>query len=92
MATNESEDATARVFNVLFWSAFIFSICQGLYEAVINPLIAQLYPDNKTHYLNILHAGWPAGMIVGGLFALDSLEKTGLSNCHGSGPWQVSLL
>ncbi len=61
--------ATRNVFQVLFWSAFIFSICQGLYEAVINPLIAELYPENKTHYLNILHAGWPAGMIVGGLFA-----------------------
>lgn len=61
--------ATANVFSLLFWSAFLFSICQGLYEAVINPMIAQLYDEDKTHYLNILHAGWPAGMIIGGLFA-----------------------
>ncbi|MEP3481394.1 MAG: MFS transporter [Fuerstiella sp.] len=58
-----------NAFTILFWSAFAFSICQGLYEAVINPMIAQLYPEKQTHYLNILHAGWPAGMIIGGLFA-----------------------
>ena len=44
-----------NAFTILYWSVFLFSIAQGLYEAVINPLIAQLYPDNKTHYLNILH-------------------------------------
>ena len=62
--------ATAAAFNILFWSTFLFSIAQGLYEAVINPMIAQLYPDNQTHYLNILHAGWPGGMIIGGLIAV----------------------
>ncbi len=66
---SDPESATVRVFNLLWLSAFLFSICQGIYEAVINPLIAQLYPEDKTHYLNILHAGWPAGMILGGLFA-----------------------
>jgi hypothetical protein len=50
--------ATANVVQLLYWSTFIYSICQGLYEAVINPMIAQLYPDNQTHYLNILHAGY----------------------------------
>lgn len=59
----------SNAFTMLYWSVFLFSIAQGLYEAVINPLIAQIYPENKTHYLNILHAGWPAGMIIGGLLA-----------------------
>ncbi|MEO1618486.1 MAG: MFS transporter, partial [Planctomycetota bacterium] len=61
--------ATEKVVWLLWISTVLFSVCQGLYEAVINPLVADLYPDNKTHYLNILHAGWPAGMILGGLFA-----------------------
>jgi MFS family permease len=39
----------------------------GLVEAVINPLIATLYPDEKTHKLNVLHAWWPGGLIIGGL-------------------------
>lgn len=85
---SDPENATANVFNVLFWSAFVFSICQGLYEAVINPLIAQIYPENKTHYLNILHAGWPAGMIVGGLFAAGFIGE----NCWFTElPWQYAL-
>ena len=64
-----------QAFTILYWSVFLFSIAQGLYEAVINPLIAQLYPDNKTHYLNILHAGWPGGMIIGGLIAACFVGK-----------------
>lgn len=80
--------ATDKVFNLLFWSAFVFSICQGLYEAVINPLIAQLYPENKTHYLNILHAGWPAGMIIGGLFAAGFIgDQCWITQL----PWQYAL-
>ncbi len=39
----------------------------GLVEAVINPLIATLYPQEKTHKLNVLHAWWPGGLIIGGL-------------------------
>ncbi|QEG42095.1 MFS transporter [Roseimaritima ulvae] len=85
---SDPENATSRVFGLLFWSAFLFSICQGLYEAVINPLIAQIYPENKTHYLNILHAGWPAGMIIGGLFAAGFI---GPNAWFVQIPWQWGL-
>lgn len=80
--------ATQKAFEILWYSAFLFSICMGLYEAVINPLVAQLYPENKTHYLNILHAGWPGGMILGGLFSACFIG----SECWISElPWQVAL-
>jgi MFS family permease len=46
---------------------FIFSVGNGVLEAVVNPLVATLFPKKKTHYLNILHAGWPAGLMLGGL-------------------------
>jgi MFS family permease len=46
---------------------FMFAIAWGTCEAIINPLTATLYPEEKTHYLNILHAGWPGGLILGGL-------------------------
>ncbi len=62
-------DATAKVISLLTASVFIFSICNGLYEGVINPLVGQLYPEDQTHYLNILHAGWPGGMVIGGILA-----------------------
>ncbi|MBM79368.1 MAG: hypothetical protein CMJ78_02085 [Planctomycetaceae bacterium] len=61
--------ATAKVTDLLYWSVFLFAVCAGLYEAVINPLVGQLYPENQTHYLNILHAGWPGGLIIGGILA-----------------------
>ena len=54
-------------FMCLFWGMFIFAVGNGVCEAVVNPLTATLFPKNKTHYLNILHAGWPAGLVIGGL-------------------------
>jgi len=54
-------------YKYLFWGTFIFAIANGTLEAVANPLVATLFPDNRTHYLNILHASWPAGMILGGV-------------------------
>lgn len=56
----------------------------GAVEAATNPLIATLYPEQKTHRLNVLHAWWPAGIVVGGLLGL-SLGVLGV-------PWQVNLL
>ena len=41
----------------------------GFTEVGINPLIATLYADRKTHYLNILHAWWPGGLVIGGITA-----------------------
>ncbi len=31
--------------------------------------MATLFPTKKTHFSNILHAGWPAGLVVGGLIS-----------------------
>ncbi len=50
----------------LYWGTFIFAIANGTLEAVANPLVATLFPRNRTHYLNILHASWPAGLVLGG--------------------------
>ncbi len=67
-----------------FWclsaGMFLFSVGNGLAEAVVNPLTASLFPKNKTHYLNILHAGWPAGLVLGGLasaFMADKVNEAG---------------
>lgn len=59
----------------LYVGMFMFSVANGLCEAVINPLVATLYPRQKTHYLNILHAGWPGGLIIGGLLAACFVGK-----------------
>lgn len=56
-------------FALLWTSTFIFSMANGTLEAVANPLVATVFPRNRAHYLNILHASWPAGMVIGGLAA-----------------------
>ncbi len=56
-----------NAYNMLFWGMFIFAYANGTLEAVANPLVATLFPSNRTHYLNILHASWPAGLILGGV-------------------------
>lgn len=54
-----------NAYSFLFWGMFIFAYANGTLEAVANPLVATLYPKNRTHFLNILHASWPAGMMIG---------------------------
>lgn len=57
-------------YQCLWWGCFLFALGNGTCEAVINPLTATLYPKEKTHWLNILHAGWPGGLILGALLAV----------------------
>lgn len=63
-------------YNCLFWGMFIFAVGNGLCEAVVNPLTATLFPHDKAKYLNILHAGWPAGLVLGGLASAFMAAKT----------------
>jgi MFS family permease len=62
--------ADHTAFWVLWLAAFIVGCGNGLLEVAINPLAATLYPQEKTHKLNVLHAWWPGGLIVAGLMAL----------------------
>jgi MFS family permease len=80
-------------FQCLFWGMFLFAVGNGIAEAVVNPLVATLFPKEKTHYLNILHAGWPAGLVLGGLvsamFTGESLF--GLKLMNEPLPWQYQI-
>jgi MFS family permease len=55
------------VYGVLWTGAAIAGVGWGLVEAVVNPLIATLYPHEKAAKLNSLHAWWPAGLAIGGV-------------------------
>lgn len=66
-----------NAYKILTIGMFIFAYANGTLEAVANPLVATLFPNNRTHYLNILHASWPLGMIFGALvgwFLDDKLQ------------------
>ena len=60
----------AAIYNVIWVGMVITGIGWGLVETVINPLAATLYPEEKTARLNLVHAYWPFGIIVGGLIGL----------------------
>ena len=64
-ATAGQDQGTAYMF--LYIGTFLFGLANGTLEAVANPLVSTLFPENRTHYLNILHASWPAGLVLGGL-------------------------
>jgi len=79
-----ADGMAAKTAFVYLWSGtFLFAVANGTLEAVANPLVATLFPNNRTHYLNILHASWPAGMVIGGLIH-DVLGGMNLS-------WKVQL-
>jgi MFS family permease len=64
---------TASSTQAFYWmwiSGFIMGCGNGCTEVGINPLVATLYSRDKTHFLNILHAWWPGGLVIGGLLAI----------------------
>lgn len=69
------------VFAWNYWSLYLgtllFGIANGSVEAACNPLIATLYPENKTTKLNHFHVWFPGGIVIGGLLAF-ALGKLGI--------------
>ncbi|MGJ8677353.1 MAG: MFS transporter [Akkermansiaceae bacterium] len=57
-------------FQLVFWGSLILALGNGSVEAFINPVVATLYSKEKTKWLNILHAGWPGGLVFAGLIAI----------------------
>lgn len=68
-------------YSILWTGMLLSGIGWGLVETVINPLTAALYPAEKTHKLNILHAWWPGGLIIGGIVS------QAIGSLHGN--WQL---
>ncbi len=58
----------ASGFKSFYWSTLLVAVANGTVEAFINPVVATIFNKDKAKWLNILHAGWPAGLALGALF------------------------
>lgn len=72
---------TATGYDSLYWATFIVALGNGTVEAYINPVAATMFNKDKTKWLNILHAGWPGGLVLGGLLAF----------AMGDASWQLKV-
>lgn len=57
-------------YQLLYWGSLILGLGNGTVEAFINPVVATLFHREKTKWLNILHAGWPGGLVVAGIITI----------------------
>jgi MFS family permease len=67
----------------LFLSTLLIGIANGTVEAACNPLVASLFPDNKTTKLNHFHLWFPGGIVIGTLIVFG-LNKLGVG-------WQIEV-
>ena len=64
---NIAADNPAAGANLLYWGGLILALGNGTVEAFINPVVATMFTKDKTKWLNILHAGWPGGLVIAGI-------------------------
>ena len=62
--------AQADAYNKLYMGSVILGLGNGTVEAFINPVVATMFKRDKTKWLNILHAGWPGGLVLGGILTI----------------------
>jgi len=54
-------------YQLLYWGSIILGLGNGTVEAYANPIVSTMFNTDKVKWLNRLHAGWPAGLVMGGL-------------------------
>jgi len=78
-------------FLILFAATLVIGIANGLVEAAINPLVATVYSDDKTHHLVALHAWFPGGIVIGGVLSF-LLSQTGSPPIGALWQWKMLLI
>ena len=61
----------AKGYWSLYSAAVLCALAAGTVEAVVNPVIASMFPKHKTKMLTILHAGWAGGICLAGAMTLS---------------------
>lgn len=85
VAPDQLKAAQEKGYKYLYWGSVILGLGNGTVEAFINPVVATIFTKNKTKWLNILHAGWPGGLVIGGIITIamgDTAQK---------GDWRLVL-
>ncbi len=77
--------AQAKGYHYLYWGSIILGLGNGTVESFINPVVATMFNRDKTKWLNILHAGWPGGLVLGGLITI------GMAQVAATGDWRLVL-
>lgn len=61
------------IYSQDFWglmiSSFLVGFANGSVEAGCNPVVSDLYPDNKTTMLNKFHVWFPGGIVIGAMIS-----------------------
>lgn len=68
----------------LFIATLFIGIGNGFVEAALNPMVASMYPDQKTKMLNRFHVWFPGGIVIGSLVGWLVMDVLGLS-------WQIMV-
>jgi MFS family permease len=72
-------------YSLLYWGSLILGLSNGTVEAYINPVVATLFANQKTKWLNILHGGWPGGLVLAGIMTI------GIDRFAPGTPWSIKL-
>jgi fucose permease len=65
-------------YGSLYLGTLSVGIANGAVEAACNPLIATLFPEEKTTKLNHFHVWFPGGIVIGGVLAYV-MERAAIS-------------
>lgn len=76
--------ALAPVYGLILVAAAVAGIGAGVIEALLNPLIQDLHPNDSGRYLNILNAFFPLGVLLVVLGGGEWLTR--------DGSWRVIML
>ncbi|MBA7540719.1 hypothetical protein ES705_33021 [subsurface metagenome] len=68
----------------LFLANVFIGLGNGTVEASFNPMIATIYPKNKTKMLNRFHVWFPGGIVIGSLLAFIMVDNMEIN-------WQIYI-
>lgn len=62
----------------LFVATLFIGIGNGMVEAALNPMVASMYPKEKTKMLNRFHVWFPGGIVIGSVVGYLIMDVMGL--------------